>query len=79
MWPLAAHGVVRLLRGEVELVESALPPPGVDDVAAEAADHPWAAGLEVGHRVQVALARGAGAGGPERGLFLFLVKKFLQL
>ena len=55
MRPVAGHGVVRLVRGELEAVVAAGAAAGVELVAAEAGDEAGLAGLEVGHLVQVSL------------------------
>ena len=56
--PVAGHGVVRLVRGELEAVVAAGAAASVELVAAEAGDEAGLAGLEVGHLVQVSLPGG---------------------
>ena len=58
MWPVAGHGVVALVRGELEAVVSAGAAPGVELVTAEAGDQAWLPGLEVCHLVEVSLSGG---------------------
>ena len=63
MGPVTRHGVVALVRGELEAVVAAGAAPGVELVTAEAGDQARLAGLEVCHLVEVPLSWGVLLGG----------------
>ena len=63
MGPVTGHGVVTLVRGELEAVVSAGASSGVELVTAEAGDQARLAGLEVCHLVKVSLSGGILLGG----------------
>ena len=58
---VAAHGVVRVLPGELEGVVAAGTASAVGDFASETSDEAGTTGLKIGHGVQVAFARGTHA------------------
>ena len=63
MGPVTGHGVVTLVRGELEAVVSAGAASSVELVTAEAGDQAGLAGLEVCHLVEVSLSGGILLGG----------------